>query len=161
MKLKVKIVGPKVHDVGYRYYLLGIAMSNRIKMFEAHNTESSEGDEVLIFVGGDDESVKAFCTQIEIKRPASSVVSKIVFDDFEGSVMNIGEYSQFCSIVQLNKAIPLLLDIRDDIKEMAGDMKAVRKNTETNPQMLEEIKGPERRHPTRIWDAFPADAIRC
>jgi len=49
MKLKVKIVGPKVHDVGYRYYLLGIAMSNRIKMFEAHNTESSEGDEVLIF----------------------------------------------------------------------------------------------------------------
>jgi len=60
MKLKVKITGPKVHDVGYRYFLMTMAMSNRIKMFEAHNTESSEGDEVLVYVDGNDEAVKAF-----------------------------------------------------------------------------------------------------
>jgi hypothetical protein len=43
MKLKVRITGPKVHDVGYRFYLLGLAMSNRIKGFEAYNEESNEG----------------------------------------------------------------------------------------------------------------------
>ena len=51
----------------------------------------------------------------------------------------------FCSFVQLDKAIPLLLDMRDDLKEMKGDMKemkgdvkAVRKITEAT---LEETKG--------------------
>jgi hypothetical protein len=41
--------------------------------------------------------------------------------------MKIGEYAQFCATVQLNKAIPVLLEIRD--------------NTKVTPQILEEIKG--------------------
>ena len=152
MKLKIKITGPKVHDVGYRYFLLGIAMSNRIRMFEAHNTKSSEGEEVLLFADGDEAAIKAFCNQIETERPAHAEVSNIVFDDFDGEVMKIGEYAQFCSTVQLNKAIPVLLDMRDDMKEMKGDMKAVRKTTEatldeikavrkTGDETLSEIKG--------------------
>ena len=145
MKLKIKITGPKVHDVGYRYFLLGIAMSNRIRMFEAHNTKSSEGEEVLLFADGDEAAIKAFCNQIKTERPAHAEVSNIVFDDFEGEVMKIGEYAQFCATVQLNKAIPVLLDMRDDMKEMSGDMKemkgdlkAVRK---TGDETLSEIKG--------------------
>ena len=137
MKLKIKITGPKVHDVGYRYFLLGIAMSNRIRMFEAHNTKSSEGEEVLLFADGDEAAIKAFCNQIKTERPAHAEVSNIVFDDFGGDVMKIGEYAQFCATVQLNKAIPVLLDMRDDMKEMKGDMKAVRKTTEAT---LDEIK---------------------
>lgn len=39
----------------------------------------------------------------------------------------------FCSFVQLDKAIPLLLDMRDDLK-------AVRKNTDMIPQISEDIK---------------------
>ena len=131
MKLKIKITGPKVHDVGYRYFLMSMAMTNRIRMFEAHNIESNEGDEVLVFLDGDEETVKAFRTLAETKRPARSEVSSIAFDDYDGDVMKIGEFAQFCSIVQLNKAIPVLLDMRDD-------MKAMRKTTDAT---LEEIKG--------------------
>jgi acylphosphatase len=141
MKLKIKITGPKVHDVGYRYFLMSMAMTNRIRMFEAHNIESNEGDEVLVFLEGDEETVKAFRTLVETKRPARSEVSSIAFDDYDGydgDVMKIGEFAQFCSIVQLNKAIPVLLDMRDDMKEMKGDMKAMRKTTDAT---LEEIKG--------------------
>ncbi len=61
MKLKIKITGPKVHDVGYRYFLMNMAMSNRIRMFEAHNTESDSNQEVLVFVDGEDKAVEAFC----------------------------------------------------------------------------------------------------
>jgi acylphosphatase len=151
MKLKIKITGPKVHDVGYRYFLMSMAMTNRIRMFEAHNIESNEGDEVLVFLDGDEETVKAFRTLAETKRPARAEVSNIVIDDFEGEVMKIGEYAQFCSTVQLNKAIPVLLDMRDDLRavrkntdiipQISEDIKAVRKNTDTIPQVLEEIKG--------------------
>ena len=137
MKLKIKITGPKVHDVGYRYFLMSMAMSNMIRMFEAHNTESDKGQEVLIFADGEDKAIEAFRSQVKTKQPARSIVSNIAFDDFEGEIMRIGEYAQFCSTVQLNKAIPVLLDIRDDIKEMNGDVKAVRKTTEAT---LEETK---------------------
>jgi hypothetical protein len=44
---------------------------------------------------------------------------------------------QFASIgtfSQMNKAIPLLLEMRDDIKE-------VRRNTDTIPLVLEEVRG--------------------
>jgi acylphosphatase len=68
MKLKIIISGPKVHDVGYRYFLMSLAMSNRIRMFEAHNTEGSEGEEVLVFVDADEDAVKAFCALVEAKR---------------------------------------------------------------------------------------------
>jgi len=134
MKLKVKITGPKVHDVGYRYFLLGIAMSSRIRKFEAHNTKSREGEEVLVFADGDEAAIKTFRAQVETERPASSEVSNIVFEDFEGEVMRIGEYAQFCATIQLNKAIPVLLGIRDGMNE-------VRKNTAVTPQILDEIKG--------------------
>jgi hypothetical protein len=108
-----------------------MAMTNRIRMFEAHNIESNEGNEVLVFAEGDEEAIKAFRVLAETKRPARSEVSSIAFEDYDGDVMKIGEFAQFCSIVQLNKAIPVLLDMRDD-------MKAMRKTTDAT---LDEIKG--------------------
>ena len=144
MKLKITITGPKVNDVGYRYFLLGIAMSNRIRMFEAHNMRSSEGQAVLAFADGDEEAIKAFCAQIETERPARSEVSNIVFDDFQGEVMRIGEYAQFCATIQLNKAIPVLLDMRDDLRAVRKNtdlIPQIKANTDSIPQVLGEIKG--------------------
>ena len=141
MKLKIKITGSKVHDVGYRYFLMSMAMTNRIRMFEAHNIESNEGDEVLAFAEGDEEAIRAFRVQAETKRPVRSEVSSIAFENYEGDVMKIGEFAQFCSIVQLNKAIPVLLEIRDNtavIPQISEDIKAVRKTTDAT---LDEIKG--------------------
>jgi acylphosphatase len=141
MKTRIKITGPKVHDVGYRYFLMSMAMSNRIRMFEAHNLDGSEGKEVLVFVDGNEEAVKAFCALVETERPVHSEVSNIVFDDFDGEVMKIGEYAQFCTTVQLNKAIPVLLEIRDNTKatpQILEEIKAVRKTTDST---LDEIKG--------------------
>ena len=140
MKLKIQISGPKVHDVGYRYFLMSLAMANRIRMFEAHNTESTEGEVVLIFVDGEEDAVKGFLALVRSKRPARSDVSGIFSDGFEGEVMKIGEYAQFCSTVQLNKAIPLLLDIRDDMKEIKVDIKEVKVDLKEIKTDIKEIK---------------------
>jgi len=131
MKLEIKITGPKVHDVGYRFYLLGLAMSNRIKGFEAYNVESDEGDVVSVLADGKDEAIKAFYAQVETKRPAQSVVSSIVSEEVDEEIMKIGEYAQFCSTIQLNKAIPALLEVRDNLKV----------NTAATLKILEEISG--------------------
>ena len=141
MKLKIKIAGHKVHDVGYRYFLMSMAMTNRIRMFEAHNTESDGNQEVQVFVDGEEKAVDAFRSLVKTKRPARSDVSNITFEDFEGEIMRIGEYAQFCTTVQLNKAIPVLLEIRDNTAitpQILDEIKAMRKTTDAT---LEEIKG--------------------
>ena len=47
MKLKVKITGPKVHDVGYRPFLTEIAMGLALRGFEVYNDEE-DGRQVVV-----------------------------------------------------------------------------------------------------------------
>ena len=105
MKLQITITGPKVHDVGYRYFLMCMAMSKRIRMFEAHNQDGVSGEEVFVLVEGGEQEIQAFRALMETKRPEQAEVSKIVIDDFGGEVMRIGEYAQYYMTVQLNKLV--------------------------------------------------------
>ena len=162
MKIKIKITGPKVHDVGYRYFLMSAAIDMGLRGFHARNRMSGMEQEVIALVEGDDEAITDFKAMVGAQKPEHAEISNITCVDYEGDVMRTGEYAQVCSAQQLNKAIPLLLDIRDDLKEMKGDVKemkgdikavrktgdetlneikAVRKNTDTIPQIHEEIKG--------------------
>ena len=138
MKLKIKITGPKVHDVGYRYFLMSNAIDMGLKGFHARNRTGEKGPEVTALVEGDEETIADFKRLIETQKPEHSQVSSIAFEDYKGDIMKTESYAQICSAIQLNKAIPLLLDMRNDMKEMKGDMKAVRTTTEAT---LEEIKG--------------------
>ena len=147
MKLKIKIAGPKIHDVGYRYFLMSVAIDMGLKGFHARNKMGEKEPEVIVLVEGDDESIADFKKMVETRKPERSQVSSIAFEDYEGDVMKTESYAQICSSIQLNKAIPVLLDIRASINDMSASingMKAsldeVRKNTAATPQILEEIK---------------------
>lgn len=161
MKLKIKIAGPKIHDVGYRYFLMSVAIDMGLKGFHARNKMGEKDPEVIVLVEGDDESIADFKKMVEIRKPERSQVSSIAFEDYEGDVMKTESYAQICSSIQLNKAILVLLDIRSSINDMSAsingmnaninDMSAningmkasldeVRKNTAATPQILEEIK---------------------
>ena len=145
MKLKIKIVGTKVHDVGYRVFLLKHAMNLALPGLSTYNWEENGQQEVIALVEGNEARVTAFLRTVEKNKPEPAEVSKVTFEDYDGDVGRTSEVAMFCSFVQLDKAIPLLLDMRgdlkemkDDMKEMKGDMKAVRKTTGAT---LDEIKG--------------------
>jgi len=140
MKLKVKITGPKVHDVGYRYFLMSNAIDIGLKGFHARNKTGEKGPEVTALVEGDEETIADFKKLVESQKPEHAQVSSIVFEDYEGDIMRTTEYAFVCTTIQLNKAIPLLLDMRNDLKEMKGDINAVRKNTDIIPQIGEDFK---------------------
>jgi len=129
MKLKVKITGPKVHDVGYRVFLLRHAMNLALPGLSTYNWEEDGQQEVVALVEGDEARITAFLQTVEKKKPELAEVSKVTFEDYDGDVGRASEVAMFCSFVQLDKAIPLLLDMRDDLKEMKGDIKAMRKTT--------------------------------
>jgi uncharacterized protein Yka (UPF0111/DUF47 family) len=119
------------------------------------------GQEVIALVEGYEESIADFRKMVETKRPERSQVSSIAFEEHTGDVMKTESYAQICSAIQLNKAIPVLLDLRDNVHDMKSsmdnmknsmdDMKSsmdnmknsmdeVRKNTAVTPQILEEVR---------------------
>jgi len=133
MKLKIKIAGPKVHDVGYRVFLLKHAMNLALPGLSTYNWEENGQQEVIALVEGDEARIAAFRQMVEKNKPELAEVSKVTSEDYNGEVGRASEVAMFCSFVQLDKAIPLLLDMRDDLK-------AVRKNTDTIPQISEDMK---------------------
>ncbi len=148
MKLKIKITGPKVHEVGYRYFLMSNAIDMGLKGFHARNRTSENGPEVIALVEGDEETIADFKKLVDTQKPEHSQVLSIAFENYDGDIMKTESYAQICSAIQLNKAIPLLLDMRNDLNAVRktsdmtlDEIKAVRKNTDTIPQVLEEIKG--------------------
>jgi acylphosphatase len=69
MKLKVKIAGSKVHDVGYRYFLMANAIDLGLRGFHARNKGSGEDQEVIALVEGDDEAIADFKVLVETRSP--------------------------------------------------------------------------------------------
>ena len=127
MKLKIKIIGPKVHDVGYRVFLLKHAMNLALPGLSTYNWEENGQQEVIALVEGDEARIAAFRQMVEKNKPELAEVSKVTSEDYNGEVGRASEVAMFCSFVQLDKAIPLLLKIQD--------------NTSVTPQILDEIKG--------------------
>ncbi|MDQ1254765.1 MAG: hypothetical protein QG646_4035 [Euryarchaeota archaeon] len=141
MKLKIRIAGPKVHDVGYRYFLMSNAIDLGLKGFHARNRTGEKEPEVIALVEGDEEAISDFRKLVETRKPAHSNVSSIAFEDYAGDVMKTESYAQICSAIQLNKAIPVLLEIRNNTAitpQILEEMKAMRKTTDATH---EEIKG--------------------
>ena len=144
MKLKIKITGPKVHDVGYRVFLLKNAMNLALPGLSTYNWEENGQQEVIALVEGDEARIAPFLQAIEKNKPELAEVSKVTSEPYDGDVGRTIEMAMLCSFVQLDKAIPLLLKIQENtavIPQISEDIKAVRKNTDTIPQVLEEIKG--------------------
>jgi acylphosphatase len=133
MKLKVKISGSRVHDVGYRVFLLRHAMNLALPGLSTYNWDEDGRQEVIALVEGDEARVASFLKSVKSKKPELAEVSSVTYEDYEGEVGRTSEVTMLCSFVQLDKAIPLLLDMRDDLK-------AVRKNTDMIPQIREDIK---------------------
>ena len=141
MKLKITICGPKVHDVGYRPYLSELALSLALRGFEVFNDELNDQQSVVALIEGDDARVNRFRKIANSTQPPLASVERVLVEDYQGEIMPAWQFASIGTFSQMNKAIPLLLEMRDDIKEMKVDIKEVRKNTDTIPQVLEEVRG--------------------
>jgi acylphosphatase len=157
MKLRIKITGPKIHDVGYRYLLLGGAMGLRLPGFDANNLTEGKDQVLDIVVEGKDSQIEAFRTFVETHKPSSAEVSCISVSDYDGEVMRIAEYSQVLTAMQMLKAIPTILEIAENTKlipeiaentrlipEIAENTRLIPQianNTKPTPKILEEIMG--------------------
>lgn len=162
MKLRITITGPKVHDVGYRPWLVELAMSMGLKGFDVYNDEEDGQQMVIALIEADDRRIQRFLSTVNEKRPQLAKVSSITSGDYSDEVMPLWQTAAMNAYGQMNKAVPILqkmgadiagmksdiAGMKSDISEMKDDLKAVKKNTDPLPQMakntekiLEEVKG--------------------
>lgn len=66
MKIRITIKG-KVHDVGYRPFLLGLAESLEIERFFADNVIIEDKQAVEVLVDDEEDKVKAFIELLKKK----------------------------------------------------------------------------------------------
>ena len=104
MKLRITITGPRVHDVGYRYLLLGGAMGLHLPGFDASNLTDGKNQVVDIAIDGKESQVEAFKEYIKANKPSGAEVSSIKFSDYDGDVMRMAEYAQVLTALLLLKA---------------------------------------------------------
>jgi acylphosphatase len=104
MKLRITITGPRVHDVGYRYFLLGGAMRLRLPGFDASNLTDGKNQVVDIAIDGMESQVGAFREYLENNKPSGAEVSSITISDYDGDVMRMAEYAQVLTALLMLKA---------------------------------------------------------
>ena len=102
MKLKIIIKG-KVHDVGYRPFLLGLAESLEIERFFADNVKIGGKQAVEVLVDDADGKVNAFIDLIKRKKPENAEVEGIDVEGYDGSVMKTESYYRYLTAMQLAK----------------------------------------------------------
>jgi acylphosphatase len=150
MKLKAKIRGTKVHEVGYRTFLMAEVLGQGIKKFAAFNQKENGEQIVIVLVEGDERQIPAFKEFMQNSRPERAVVASVTFEDFQGRVMSVFEYFQLNLNDQLNKGIPALLridekqdmmiekqdttiavlkEVKEDTSDIKNDISALRKDT--------------------------------
>lgn len=124
MKQKIEIIGPKVHNVGYRYFLMNQAMLLGVEGFSALNQLGKDGRQrVWVIVEGATEPVSAFSVIAKSERPEEAEVSEISIGDYEGFVPQMTAFALILTAGQIVKAIPIIQEIRDHTAETAESLR--------------------------------------
>ena len=111
MKLKIVIHGPKVHNVGYRYFLLSNADNLGLKGFSARNMKANGQQVVQILVEGDDGQVSEFLDVAKTQQPKAAEVADIAFEDYQDRVESLSKFSFRFQSLQVSKGIESILRI--------------------------------------------------
>ena len=137
MKLKTKIMGSKVHEVGYRVFLLRKALEIGVERFNAYNTKENGTQVLVALLEGNEDQIPAFVDFTKTNKPENAEVVEITFEDYDGYVTSIGDYMHLIQVEQLTKGIPALqsidgkqdkmLDKLDETKkEIVGEIRDLR-----------------------------------
>ncbi len=95
------IGGEEVREVGYRAFLLNMAMECNLRGFSAKNVK--EG--VLVLVDGEKDEVTEFLNRVKRERPKYASVSGIRMETYKGYVPPIEKYSWGLMAEQLSKIL--------------------------------------------------------
>lgn len=99
---EIRIKG-KVHDVGYRLFLLSEAERLFIEKFDARNVLVDGEQHLIVLVGGAEEKINRFVEFAESNYPPEASVESIEVKEYGEEVRSIDSFRQSLMVFQLTK----------------------------------------------------------
>jgi Acylphosphatase. len=116
VKIKIIIKGDKVHDIGYRYFMMENAMALGVDRFGAVNLVSDK-EVVQIIAEGEDGVIGEFCEFARANIPRDAAVDRIDMEDYRGCVPKIETFALIFNIDQTRKFIESAKVVETTIKD--------------------------------------------
>jgi len=103
MKAKEIVIKGKVHDVGYRLFLLSEAERLFIEKFDARNVLINREQHLIVLVGGAEDKISRFVEFAESNYPPEASVDSVEVKDYGEEVRSIDSFRQSFMVFQLTK----------------------------------------------------------
>lgn len=133
MKLKITITGPSVHGVGYRPWLTEKAVELAIRGFEVYNDAEGDRQSVVALVDSDDRRAARFFELAKAELPPLARVDTMRSESYDEEIQPLWQSATLGTFVQINKAVPILQEMREDLRE-------VKTNTNLIPEIAENTR---------------------
>lgn len=126
LKKRVVIRGRRVHDVGYRPFLLGIAESFEIGRFSVDNIVVDGIQAVDVLMEDVEDKVNAFLDVVVKRVPGGADVEGFDVADYDGRVMRTESYYRYLTSLQLAKMAEYGGRMIEKQDETIGEAKGLR-----------------------------------
>lgn len=110
VKKKIIIKGPKVVDVGYRFFLYEEAARRGIPNFDARNIEN-KAKFLEVLVGGNRKIIEEFVSYAKANYPPKAVVEEVAEEGYEGPIMSMESFERFFVLYQWVKMTRIWADL--------------------------------------------------
>jgi acylphosphatase len=139
MKAKEIAIKGKVHEVGYRLFLLSEAESLFIEKFDARNVLVEGEQHLIVRVEGVEERIKRFIAFAESNYAPGASVESVEVKDYGEEVRSIDSFRQSLMVFQLSKMAQAGVGMLRKQDTMLGKMDAMlEKQDETTSVIKEE-----------------------
>ncbi len=105
VKKKIIIEGERVHNVGYRPFLLTKARRLRIPNYEAENVLEDGKEKIIVSISGEEKQVREFEGFIRKNHPPKAKTSDIREAEAPDWIMPIDEYDKVLATEQQNTIV--------------------------------------------------------
>ena len=136
-KLRLLIGGKRIQEVGLRSKLIALAMELGIDRFLAHNLENGS---VSVLIDANEEKLKAFKKLWRERMPKQARISEVVEEPFDGEVPSIYNTILAFEFEHWNRAIPVLVEIRNGVKELGGKIDKVAEKVDMVGKKVDETR---------------------
>jgi len=103
MKARRIVLKGKVHDVGYRLFLLSEAERRLIEKFDARNVLVNGEQHLIVLIKGAEEGINRFVAFAESNYPPEASVESVEVEDYGDEVMGVDSFRQSFMVFQLTK----------------------------------------------------------
>ena len=125
VKKKILIKGEKVHDVGYRLYLMNLAGKLEIEKFDADNIYEDGVQCVEVLVGSSKSKIDKFFDIVNKKEnyPVHAKVDSAETEDYDSDIQSLESFRSGFIAYQQQKSLNTLIGVRNEFRAFRNERK--------------------------------------